>query len=85
MKARWLMLMVVVPGWVLAIEPGPSSKAQSATEAWLRVQASGEQASPIVQRATPKERDQSMQRWLDTYKYVIPEFFRWEKTSDSDK
>jgi len=26
-----------------------------------------------------------MQRWLDTYKYVIPDFFRWEKTSNSDK
>jgi len=26
-----------------------------------------------------------MQRWLDSYKYVIPDFFRWEKTSSSDK
>ncbi|NER61721.1 DUF3613 domain-containing protein [Pseudomonas sp. MAFF212428] len=85
MKTAVMMLMVVLPGWVQAVEPGPSSRAQGATEAWLQVQASGQQASKTPQTATPKEREQSMQRWLDSYKYVIPDFFRWEKTSSSDK
>ncbi|MGH8438040.1 MAG: DUF3613 domain-containing protein [Pseudomonas sp.] len=70
---------------VSAIEPGPSSKAQQGTEAWLQMQARNEQASKIPQSATPKEREQSMQRWLDSYKYVIPDFYRWESVGSSDK
>lgn len=85
MNRRMVLLLVVLPGLAQAMDPGPSSTAQSATEAWLQVQASGAQASKTPQTATPKERDQSMQRWLDTYKYVIPDYFRWEKTSNTDK
>ena len=81
MKIALVILMVLLPGAVQAIEPGPSSKAQGATEAWLQLQASGQQASQTPQTATPKEHEQSMQRWLDSYKYQIPDFFRWEKVS----
>lgn len=77
-------VLIAAPLLAQAIEPGPSSRAQAATEAWLRVQAKGEQASTIKQTATPKEREQSMQRWLDAYKYQLPEVYRWERV-ESDK
>ncbi|MGH8379722.1 DUF3613 domain-containing protein [Pseudomonas sp.] len=70
---------------IFAMEAGPSSKAQQTTEAWLQLQARNMQASKIPQSATPKEREQSMQRWLDSYKYVIPDFYRWEKVGSSDR
>jgi hypothetical protein len=87
MKPAWLLLLTLssLPLAALAIEPGPSSKAQSATEAWLQMQARNEQASKTAQTATPKEREQSMQRWLDSYKYAIPDFYRWESVGSSDK
>ncbi|HWD33388.1 DUF3613 domain-containing protein [Pseudomonas caricapapayae] len=87
MKPAWILLLGLssLPLTVLAIEPGPSSKAQSATEAWLQMQARNEQASKIPQTATPKEREQTMQRWLDSYKYAIPDFYRWEAVGSSDK
>ncbi|WDY58805.1 DUF3613 domain-containing protein [Pseudomonas sp. PSKL.D1] len=55
---------------------------ETATEALLRVQSSGEQASKRLQVQTARERDQSMQRWLDTYKYEIPDFYRWTKMTE---
>ncbi|RMN97921.1 hypothetical protein ALQ50_02606 [Pseudomonas coronafaciens pv. coronafaciens] len=48
---------------------------QKQTETWLQLQASGKAASPKTQAATATERDLSLQRWLDTYKNKIPEFY----------
>ena len=62
-----------------AIEPGPSSKQQKQTEAWLQLQPSAKAASPIPQTATPAERDLSLQRWLNSYSHEIPEFFDQDK------
>ncbi|NBA95072.1 DUF3613 domain-containing protein [Pseudomonas sp. R5(2019)] len=76
--------LAMLPTLASAIEPGPSSSAQQVTEQWLALQARGAAASPVIQTATPKEREQTMQRWLDSYKYVIPDFYRWEKVSSSD-
>ncbi len=59
-----------------------SPQDETATERLLRVQASGEQASRRLQVQTARERDQSMQRWLDTYKYEIPDFYRWTKMTE---
>ncbi|MBH3427518.1 DUF3613 domain-containing protein [Pseudomonas alkylphenolica] len=81
-----LMLSLSALPWAAsAIEPGPSSKEQQATENWLQMQARNEQASKIPQTATPRERDQSMQRWLDSYRYEIPDFYRWEQGNTSSK
>lgn len=87
MKPAGLLLLTLssLPLVVCAIEPGPSSKPQSSTEVWLQMQARNEQASKTPQTATPKEREQSMQRWLDSYKYAIPDFYRWESVGASDK
>lgn len=81
-----LMLSLSALPWAAcAIEAGPASKEQQATENWLQMQARNEQASKIPQTATPRERDQSMQRWLDSYRYELPDFYRWEQGSSSSK
>lgn len=80
-----VMLVALLPVVAQALEPGPSSKSQAQTEAWLRVQARNEQASPTPQTQTPKERDESMKRWMETYKYAIPAMFKWESMGASDK
>ncbi|HGM5581344.1 MULTISPECIES: DUF3613 domain-containing protein [unclassified Pseudomonas] len=83
---RYLMVLAGCAGVSLAMaqEPPRQPEAQTATEALLRVQSSGEQASNRLQVQTARERDQSMQRWLDTYKYVIPDFYRWTKVTSSN-
>ncbi|BAP41812.1 DUF3613 domain-containing protein [Pseudomonas sp. LJDD11] len=62
-----------------AIEPGPASQAQQQTETWLQLQVKGSAASKIPQTATPTEREQSLQRWLDSNNHKIPEFFDQEQ------
>ncbi|MDY7530691.1 DUF3613 domain-containing protein [Pseudomonas sp. Bout1] len=69
------VLLTSLPLTALAIEPGPSSPQQKQTEGWLQLQVSGEQASSHVQKATPAERDQALQRLLDSYKYPIPQYY----------
>ncbi|MFC3945016.1 DUF3613 domain-containing protein [Pseudomonas gingeri NCPPB 3146 = LMG 5327] len=64
---------------VQAIEPGPSSRYQQETENWLQLQLQGQQRSPTPQVATPSEREQSMQRWLDSYKHPIPDFYKQDE------
>jgi len=64
--------------------PRQPREALTATEALLRVQSSGEQASPRLQVQTARERDLSKQRWLETYKYAIPDFYRWTKVTESN-
>ncbi|MBF8723723.1 DUF3613 domain-containing protein [Pseudomonas guariconensis] len=83
-KLLMTLALVASPLPALADEPLRQAPPDSAAEAWLRVQASNQQASPRVQVQTAAERDASMQRWLDSYKYPIPEVFRWQKVSSSD-
>ncbi|NMX62240.1 DUF3613 domain-containing protein [Pseudomonas sp. WS 5079] len=75
------LTLLALPLTVLAIEPGPSSKAQQETENWLRLQVDGQAASPTVQRATPAERELAIQRLLESKKFAIPEKFDEENAS----
>ncbi|MFF7062105.1 DUF3613 domain-containing protein [Pseudomonas sp. NPDC008258] len=82
---RYVMVLACCVGsTALQAEEYPRQTAQdeTATERLLRVQSSGEQASRRLQVQTARERDQSMQRWLDTYKYEIPDFYRWTKMTE---
>ncbi|TDF79664.1 DUF3613 domain-containing protein [Pseudomonas sp. H9] len=87
MKAACFLLLAFSawPLMALEIDEQPSAKGQTATETWLQLQARNEKASKTPQAATPKEREQSMQRWLDSYKYAIPDFYRWESVGSADK
>ena len=69
------VLLAVLPLGAFAIGPGPVSRAQQDTENWLQLQVSGSVQSPIRQTATPAERELSLQRWLDSYKHEIPEYY----------
>ncbi|GFM89542.1 hypothetical protein PSCICO_49410 [Pseudomonas cichorii] len=62
-----------------AIDEGPSSAPQKQTEAWLQLQIGGSAASPTPQTLTPVERELSLQRWLETYKHEIPDFYEQKK------
>lgn len=59
-----------------AVEQELSSPYQKQTEKWLQLQVTGTQQSSTPQVATPSEREQSLQRWLDSYKHPIPDFFK---------
>lgn len=74
MRAHYLIGLALLPLSALAIEPGPSSPQQAETENWLALQINGRAASATPQRTTPAEREQALQRWLDS-KHPIPEFF----------
>ncbi|PYC15495.1 DUF3613 domain-containing protein [Pseudomonas mosselii] len=81
----WIVLAcLAAPLLAQAEEPPRQPRPQTATEALLQVQASNRQASSVRQEQTDKERDQAMQRWLDSYKYAIPDFYRWTKISSSN-
>ena len=69
------VLLALLPLGALAIEPGPTPKNQQQTENWLQLQVSGSVQSPIRQTASPAERELSLQRWLDSYKHEIPEYY----------
>jgi len=84
MKAHYLVGLALLPLTALAIEPGPSSPQQAETENWLAVQVDGRAASPTPQRTTPAEREQALQRWLDTHKHPIPEFFESQSGGSSN-
>ncbi|MBK4997223.1 DUF3613 domain-containing protein [Pseudomonas sp. S37] len=82
---RYVMVLACCMGSTALMaeqNPRPAPRDETATERLLRVQASGEQASRRLQVQTARERDQSMQRWLDTYKYEIPDFYRWTKMTE---
>lgn len=82
---RYVMVLACCLGsaTLLAEEnPRQAPRDETATERLLRVQSSGEQASSRLQVQTARERDQSMQRWLNTYKYEIPDFYRWTKMTE---
>lgn len=73
------VLISCLPLAAQAIPEGPSSKAQLTTETWLQLQPRGLHASDKRQDATPREYDQTMERWIKVYDYKIPEHFKWEK------
>ncbi|AZF24842.1 hypothetical protein C4J90_0641 [Pseudomonas sp. R2-60-08W] len=77
MKLPYLASLAVLalPLGVMAIEPGPSSPQQAVTENWLALQVSGTAASATPQSASATERDVAAQRWVDSFKHEIPEFF----------
>jgi hypothetical protein len=69
------LAVLALPMSVMAIEPGPSSPQQALTEQWLTLQSTGSAASQKPQKASADERDRANQRFLDSYKYPIPEYF----------
>jgi len=71
-----ITLLIVSSAWAASEEQ--SAPAQKQTETWLQLQASGKAASPTPQINTAAERDLSLQRWLETYKYNIPEHYEQE-------
>ena len=73
------MLLALIPLGAVAIEAGPTPKNQQETENWLQLQVSGSVQSPIRQTATPAERELSLQRWLDSYKHPIPEYYKQDE------
>ncbi len=74
----FLLALGTSPAW--AIEPGPSSAPQQGTEQWLQLQSSGQVASRNPQATTAVEHEAAMQRWLESYKLKIPQ---WYKDDDS--
>ncbi|MCO6056574.1 DUF3613 domain-containing protein [Pseudomonas sp. MOB-449] len=46
---------------------------QRQSDQWLSIQREGSQASRHAQTAAPAERELANQRWLESYKYAIPE------------
>ncbi|MGC3255319.1 DUF3613 domain-containing protein [Pseudomonas aeruginosa] len=59
-----------------AVRPAAPATAepQTATRAWLAIQASGRSASPVRQSATAAERQRAYQRYLKSYEHEIPEY-----------
>jgi len=72
MKCRVYWLLLVLP--VVAQAAGEAGRGED-TERWLQVQREGRQASAEPQPATPAEREAAYQRWLDSFRHPIPDFF----------
>ncbi|MBF6027929.1 DUF3613 domain-containing protein [Pseudomonas sp. P115] len=83
MKAHYLVGLALLPLIAHGIESGPSSPQQAETENWMALQLSGRVASPIVQKTSPAEREQALQRWLDSNKHPIPEYFEQKQGGTS--
>ncbi|KTC63998.1 hypothetical protein AO262_18510, partial [Pseudomonas fluorescens ABAC62] len=75
MNIHYALCLVLLPLTASAIEPGPSSPQQAETENWLALQVNGYAASANPQKSTPAERELAFQRWLESHKHPIPEFF----------
>ncbi|SHL43160.1 DUF3613 domain-containing protein [Phytopseudomonas punonensis] len=76
-------LLAALPTLCMAADEGGgrglvADEVQSQTAHWLRLQREGQLASPHPQVATPAERELAMQRWLDSHKHPIPQFFEQE-------
>ncbi|ANY89524.1 MULTISPECIES: DUF3613 domain-containing protein [Pseudomonas] len=80
-KPMMIVLCLSCPLLAQAEDPPRLPPPDSAAEAWLRVQASNQQASPKMQKQSATERELSLQRWLDSYKYPIPDVFRYQSMS----
>lgn len=73
------LLLLALPLAAAAIDEGPSSAQQAQTEVWLQLQNRAQVASPIPQPATQAEREQAMQRWLNSFQHEIPEYFQQDE------
>ncbi|MBG4784341.1 DUF3613 domain-containing protein [Pseudomonas aeruginosa] len=74
-----VLLLLSGPAWAAdtpAVRPAAPATAepQTATRAWLAIQASGRAASPGRQSATAAERQRAYQRYLKSYEHEIPEY-----------
>ncbi len=74
------VLLAALPAFCLAAdeEQGRAlvdDEVQTQTGHWLRLQREGQLASPHLQVSTPAERELALQRWLESHKHPIPEFF----------
>jgi len=73
-------LLAALPIVCLAADQGGGralvgDEVQTQTAHWLRLQREGKLASPHPQVSTSGERELALQRWLDSHKHPIPEFF----------
>ena len=73
-------LLAALPAFCLAAGEGQGralvgDEVQTQTGHWLRLQREGQLASPHPQVSTPAERELALQRWLESHKHPIPEFF----------
>jgi len=73
-------LLAALPACCLAADEGHGrglvgDEVQTQTAHWLRLQREGQLATPHPQVSTPAERELALQRWLDSHKHPIPEFF----------
>lgn len=75
-----MMALGAAPAW--AIEPAPATSASQGAEQWLQLQRSGQLASRNPQATTAVEHEAAMQRWLESYKLKIPQ---WYTEDDSGK
>ena len=74
-----VLLLLSGPAWAAdtpAVRPAAPATAepQTATRAWLAIQAIGRAASPVRQSATAAERQRAYQRYLKSYEHEIPEY-----------
>ena len=67
--------LLLAPFTAQAIEPGPVSAQQQATEGWLSLQIQGQVASSNPQALSVSEREEGLKRWLDSYKHPISGHF----------
>ncbi|MGC5701429.1 DUF3613 domain-containing protein [Pseudomonas sp. NFXW11] len=77
--------LLLLPLAAQAIEPGPSSPQQHHTEVWLQMQARNQLASNHAQPASPGERELSLQRWMESFKHPIPEYYKEYSTGGKGK
>ncbi|KAB0546835.1 DUF3613 domain-containing protein [Pseudomonas argentinensis] len=72
-------LLACLPLVGLADERGPKGlvgeQVETQTAHWLRLQREGRLASDHPQTSTPAERELALQRWLESHKHPIPEFY----------
>lgn len=73
MKAPVAVLLLGVCCGLQAAEDPAQHDRQRLSDQWLSIQREGGQASRHTQTATPLERELANQRWLESYKYAIPE------------
>ncbi|HBO5163119.1 DUF3613 domain-containing protein [Pseudomonas aeruginosa] len=74
-----VLLLLSGPAWAAdtpVVRPAAPATAepQTATRAWLAIQASGRAGSPVRQSATAAERQRAYQRYLKSYEHEIPEY-----------
>lgn len=77
MKQLCCVLALLVPVLVQADNDVPD-EGETVTERWLQIQREGQQVTPAPQVATPTEREMAYQRWLESFKHPIPDFFSSE-------